>query len=413
MIVLRSASRRHLIALICAFLGFAAVMAATLSETSALTTVEYTEAELDYIDSVQEALYALKPAVSYEDVSEEATGHKETFIRNMTNRAAWYCGGEYLLKNDPEIDRENQCFRFTYKENAAEMKAEMNRSIRKAIRSTREAETRAKKIKAVYDWLIQNCSYDYAEYRSVKSVHPDAYTAYGALVKHRAVCQGYASAFKVIMTRLGIKCDFVVSDFHGWNRVKLGGKWYNVDVTYGDPDNINKLPDSSYFLLSDRRLNALDKAAKDDSHKAKCGLFYNVSCTETKFDHKKNWPCYPLLKKGETFRFEGAEYRLLSDRTCTLVKAPKNKKYFTLADTVNCRGHNIHTAGISPYAFRGTKTVKLTIDTRKLTRRSVRKSLKRSRVKSIDIAAGNGLKYYDKYRPYFSRKNCGKKVEIW
>lgn len=49
-------------------------------------------------------------------------------------------------------------------------------------------------------------------------------------------CAAHSSAFKIIMTRLGLPCEFVIGDMddtcHAWNRVKVAGKWYYIDVTW-------------------------------------------------------------------------------------------------------------------------------------------------------------------------------------
>ena len=79
----------------------------------------------------------------------------------------------------------------------------------------------------VNDQLCKICSYG-------STRNSKAYTAYGCLVKHKAVCSGYTDAFAAIMTELGIKNDYGHSPNHVWNKVKIGKKWYHVDVTWND-----------------------------------------------------------------------------------------------------------------------------------------------------------------------------------
>lgn len=67
---------------------------------------------------------------------------------------------------------------------------------------------------------------------------------YGALVNGKAVCEGYARAFKMAMDRLGIECVLVQGvaqaeanggyEPHMWNYVRIDGGWYAVDVTWND-----------------------------------------------------------------------------------------------------------------------------------------------------------------------------------
>lgn len=126
------------------------------------------------------------------------------------------------------------------------------------IRSViRKDMTRYEKVKAVHNWMIRNVKYDY--YRLKQGYIPRvSHTAKGALVKKIAVCDGYAHAFQMIMKKLKIPCRFVVGNSggvgHAWNMVKLGGKWYHVDVTFDDPiingRNTNTTPYYTYFMKS-------------------------------------------------------------------------------------------------------------------------------------------------------------------
>ena len=100
----------------------------------------------------------------------------------------------------------------------------------------------------VHDMIIHNTQYDpdvlyYA--RSATDPHFDlAYTAYGALVAHKAVCAGYARAYQLILNRLGIECGYISgtavntkgeTEAHAWNYIKADGVYYLVDVTWDDP----------------------------------------------------------------------------------------------------------------------------------------------------------------------------------
>ncbi len=105
------------------------------------------------------------------------------------------------------------------------------------------------KIKLFHDKIIEMCSYDEAA-QSRPSAYPDAYESYGALVSGKAVCEGYAKAFKLLCDRSGIPCVLVGgtanSGEHMWNYVMLGNMWYLIDLTFDDP--IGGEPTDSYFL---------------------------------------------------------------------------------------------------------------------------------------------------------------------
>lgn len=92
-------------------------------------------------------------------------------------------------------------------------------------------------MKKIHDFICNKTKYDYnAIDNPYGNTH--AFTAYGALVKGKCVCQGYAVAFYRICRELGYKVRFVSSDpnegRHAWNIVQLDNKYYFVDLTWDD-----------------------------------------------------------------------------------------------------------------------------------------------------------------------------------
>ena len=89
------------------------------------------------------------------------------------------------------------------------------------------------KIMHIYDHLTPLIEYD-------NSFIDSSYTAYGAIVNHTAVCQGYSLLFYRLMLELGIDCRIITGkaidqgeeEPHAWNIVKLGDVYYNVDFTW-------------------------------------------------------------------------------------------------------------------------------------------------------------------------------------
>lgn len=160
-------------------------------------------------------------------------------------------------------------------------KTEKNR-VTQIIKSTvKKGMTKYQKIKAVHDWFIKNVKYDYYHYLAGK-VPMVSHKAKGALLKRVAVCDGYAYAFQKVMKKLGIGCRFVVGSSggggHAWNMVKVGGKWYHVDVTFDDPivngSNKNTTPYYNYFMKSSSVMKRSHYWIKSKYPK----------CTSTKYD---------------------------------------------------------------------------------------------------------------------------------
>lgn len=116
----------------------------------------------------------------------------------------------------------------------------------------------------LHDYLVQNIVYDYDGFLSQNSSW-EIYSAYGALINKKAVCEGYAKAMKILLDRCAIDCLIVTGDStipdshssvgHAWNMVKIKHHFYHLDVTWDAP--INKSPDELfhyYFNLSDNEI---------------------------------------------------------------------------------------------------------------------------------------------------------------
>lgn len=83
----------------------------------------------------------------------------------------------------------------------------------------------------VHDFIINNIKYENSNDKS--NIQP--YTVYGALVEHKAVCEGIAKTVKLLLNLLDVKCIVVSGKYdgneHAWNIVKLNDWSYNLDVT--------------------------------------------------------------------------------------------------------------------------------------------------------------------------------------
>ena len=91
---------------------------------------------------------------------------------------------------------------------------------------------------AIYSWIVNHVNYDWTHQDRMKETPRASFTPYGGLVNRKAVCLGYATTFQLLCDLAGVDCITVVgaahssSSDHGWNMVRLDGKWYCVDVTW-------------------------------------------------------------------------------------------------------------------------------------------------------------------------------------
>lgn len=154
----------------------------------------------------------------------------------------------------------------------------------------------------IHDALVDEITYDFEAAEADDSSHY-AFNVYGALVKKKAVCTGYAGAMKMLLNLVGIECRTVVgmskNSGHMWNQVRIDGDWYNLDATWDDSATENDILYSryNYFNITDERLARNHNTGADYSE-MKCEYtedevyvtteLYNFDlekCTETKYNY--------------------------------------------------------------------------------------------------------------------------------
>lgn len=114
-----------------------------------------------------------------------------------------------------------------------------------------------RKVLAIHDYIVNNTEYDYDNYLN-GTIPRKSHLAVGPLMHGVAVCDGYARAFKLLCDYVGIECVVASGTAwsgggHAWNQVKVGGKWYNIDVCWDDPVSSQPVLRYDEFLLSDER----------------------------------------------------------------------------------------------------------------------------------------------------------------
>ncbi len=125
--------------------------------------------------------------------------------------------------------------------------------------------------RSFYVWLTTNISYDMKAFKNgrkrINQTNEDI------LTRRRAVCFGYSKFFKALCDEIGLESE-VVSGYskgsltsspqleepdHAWNAVKLEGKWYLLDATWGagvvyrESDFVHEFSED-YFLTSPEKL---------------------------------------------------------------------------------------------------------------------------------------------------------------
>jgi hypothetical protein len=110
--------------------------------------------------------------------------------------------------------------------------------------------TDLEKTRLVFRWITHNISYDFQSYlawqNNLALRTPDVDQAETVLKTRRGVCAGYANLFMALAQEMGLKVAFIGGSSkgyefalnqklgaHAWNAVKIEGKWYLLDSTWG------------------------------------------------------------------------------------------------------------------------------------------------------------------------------------
>ena len=115
--------------------------------------------------------------------------------------------------------------------------AVLDRYVRNDWHGTEEGELNT--VHTLHDSLVSEVKYDFELYESYLKggniAGNPAFGIDGVLLNKVAVCDGLSRAFTFMCAIEGIDCVRVTGTFdrvsHAWNKVKLGERWYNVDVT--------------------------------------------------------------------------------------------------------------------------------------------------------------------------------------
>ena len=90
------------------------------------------------------------------------------------------------------------------------------------------------KVKAVYDYLCENVTYDNANLYD--ETYTLKYSAYAALINNTAVCQGYSNSMYRILNEIGVDTRIVRGESngtpHSWNLIDIDGTYYFADSTW-------------------------------------------------------------------------------------------------------------------------------------------------------------------------------------
>lgn len=225
----------------------------------------YVDILSDTVDEAREKLVARETEFSLEYELDNMPGEPLGFTLNLLGSAMEHTGvpneGDYLYYNCMEYGIYNSS---TYVDRGAYYDFDMDcyadfittKSQETAVNTKvndimntldLDGKTDYQKICAIYSYICSNVDYDYD---ALETGDLTAHSAFAALCKGKAVCQGYATAIYRLMLEAGIDCRVVVGfsgdELHAWNIVELDDKYYYIDSTWDS--NFDEFTDYEWFL---------------------------------------------------------------------------------------------------------------------------------------------------------------------
>lgn len=208
------------------------------------------------------------------------------------------------------------------------------------------------KIKTIYDYVCRNVEYAYDMSDDI------VFTSYAALFQGRAVCQGYAQLMYKMLREADISVrmigGYAGGELHGWNIVKLGKYYYNIDATW-DSEIYQRGYAYQNFLKGDGFENHIrfDDYSSDEfyadypmaksdygegnktlSKKSKIARFKMIKPRFKKVNKKRitlkkvDTGVKYIIQYSEKKNFKGAKKIKSRKRNVYLRKLKKNKKYY-------------------------------------------------------------------------------------
>lgn len=173
------------------------------------------------------------------------------------------------------------------------------------------------KVKTIYEYICKNVRYAYNAKSNI------VFTSYSALFNNEAVCQGYAQLLYKMLKEVNVPVRLIPGyangELHGWNIVKIGKYYYNVDVTW-DAENYQRGYEYKNFLKGDGFANH--------------NRFYDYQTDEfygtypmAKYDYGKEEQRLSVKSVRAKFKIKRPIIRKHNGRNLILKKMGNNVKY--------------------------------------------------------------------------------------
>ena len=177
-----------------------------------------------------------------------------------------------------------------------------NRMANRLLDAVKDIDNDYDKALTLYNMLEVYVQYDY----DALGVDPTdsegmmAYSAYGAIVNGKAVCEGYSEAYQYLLQKLGIQSYIVTGsnkkgELHEWNLLRLDGNYYYADTTWDDSGRVDEIF-HNYFNITTARL--LEGHIIDDPY----GMLPDCFSTEMAYNYENVFTSYDVDAIAKIFK---------------------------------------------------------------------------------------------------------------
>lgn len=241
-------------------------------------------------------------------------------------------------------------YNFSYYETSEQTKY-VNQRINDAIKANMSnLKTDYQKAQWAYQWVLDNLHYDL----TLQNV-----SAYSGLQDTGTVCRGYAVIYCAIADKLGLDCRYIEGSVlnseinnHAWNIIKLDGKWYCIDTTWGDDYHDT----NEYFLKAKNNFETKDYGY----HKANVYNNYisaGYIFATTDYIDSNNTDIHGVLPSVYNINMDVLKYNILSkkEKYNFMVSNPNNVQIYFKSS--NDKAASVNRKGVVTGLNKGQTTI--------------------------------------------------------
>lgn len=189
--------------------------------------------EKEVYDKLLAAIYNVESKVDFgKEIKAETYTKVFTMLYFQETQLFWFLGrydlDEFKSGTSPTATLQYN----SNKDAVGAMQAEVDAKVKEVTSAFPANATTVDKLKVIHDFLARNNTFN---------KDPVAQTIYGAIVMGQSQCEGYAKSIGYLCDVSGIENLLIVGTndkelSHAWNMVKIDNEWYNIDVTWDDPE---------------------------------------------------------------------------------------------------------------------------------------------------------------------------------